>query len=150
MSIYVVASNTLKDSQNLPLYFDKQHRSWGPRKDCTRFTDKEREEFAASRAFPDGGQWELENDGTVHYRLKCPACSNNVFEEVTVHATVSDKFCGASLYIEEDYAELDYEGGTENHGGTINRYQCAQCGHIVAKNPEEFRTWLKEHGTKAP
>lgn len=83
--------------------------------------------------------------GTISF--ECPKCKCDVFEEVQTDVTVSTKFKRVEFDGPGDLLEPDY-GEAENHGGVIDRYQCAACGHIVAKTTTEFTTWLQEHGKK--
>lgn len=145
MSVYVIASKTEKDLETrAPLYWNVANRSWVPQSLATQFNDAAREAF---KVMVSDGQWELFSDGSEQYRASCPRCQHPVFEEVQVDVTVSTEFTSMQLHTEEDFLEPDY-GESENHGGVIDRYQCANCGHVVAKTPTEFREWVKQHGVK--
>ena len=145
MSVYVIASKTKKDRKTrVSLYWNVATKSWGVRSLATQFNDAAREAFQVM--VPDG-QWELFSDGTSHYQVKCPKCQFPVFEEVLTGVTVSSKFSSMDLHEEEDFLEPNY-GDSENTGGQIDSYQCAECGHVVAKTPQEFREWVKQHGVK--
>ena len=77
---------------------------------------------------------------------KCPRCGRSCFEEVMTGVTVSSPFKIVDLDLPDGSMEPNFEHA-ENTGGAIDRYQCADCGHIVAKTTDEFLEWLKQNGT---
>jgi len=81
-----------------------------------------------------------------YYELKCPQCGHNTFAEIAVNITSTDPFKRVTFYPGMDFAEPDYMGVVTS-GGTIDRIECNKCHHVVAKDHEAFRAWLKANGT---
>lgn len=72
----------------------------------------------------------------VSERFVCPGCGARVLEEILADVTQ----CSVILAVEA--GELDY-GTYSTDGGSVERYQCAECGWPVpAETPEELEAWL--------
>ncbi len=87
----------------------------------------------------------------ITYNFICPDCSNNVLAEILTDVVLSST--AIDIHIDEDGVELDYIGD-ETDGGTINRYQCDHCGHVlktesdqIINSFDDLKEWLEEHGT---
>ena len=106
---------------------------------ATQYTAEER----ATTPDVEGGAWELYSDGHEVFHLRCPKCNNTEMEEVMTEVTVTSPFKTVTFHVDEDFVEPNY-GAAENAGGRVQRYQCANCGHVVARSIEEFRTWVKQ------
>lgn len=63
---------------------------------------------------------------------ECPHCNSNRLEEVLVNVVQSSEITDISS---EGY--LDY-GNFSTEGGELERYQCLDCGFIVAHTTEEL------------
>ncbi|MFA7219052.1 MAG: hypothetical protein WC119_00810 [Synergistaceae bacterium] len=68
----------------------------------------------------------------------CKKCGGTRLEEVMVDVTVSSMI--TSIAIEDgeinlEYGEQSYEN---NEGGTVESYQCMDCGQVIARSQEEL------------
>jgi len=70
------------------------------------------------------------------FKFICPKCKHTELEEVTVAAVVSTIVTGIS---DDNY--LEYEGVSIDDG-TIDRYQCSNCGYAIKK----YRKNITESG----
>ena len=67
---------------------------------------------------------------------KCPKCGDSKFEEVMIDATVVSEI----ICVDENV--LQY-GVQLNEDGLVDRYQCVNCGEVVAKTQEEMIDLLR-------
>lgn len=145
MSVYVIVSKKVKAINGLPCYFGMDE-TWTSLELARRYTEDER---ARMVSLPEDSEWELFDDNEVLIQVKCPKCGHLEFEEITIDATMTTPFKSVVFYKDEDFAEPNY-GNTETSVGTVSRYQCAKCGHIIARSIEAFRVWLKTQLPKSP
>ena len=71
-----------------------------------------------------------------NYNMKeftCPNCQGHRLEEIMSGVTVASTV--NSFEIEDGDISFDY-GEQSNEDGTIDRYQCMDCGHSIANNPQ--------------
>jgi len=69
----------------------------------------------------------------------CPSCGSHRLEEVMTGVTVASTV--NSFEIDEDEISIDY-GEQSNEDGMVERYQCKECGHVVANSQEELIDFL--------
>jgi len=88
------------------------------------------------------------------YEFTCPKCGEHRLEEVMIDVTVASKVTDVS----ED-GDVDY-GEQSNEDGTVERYQCMDCGHVLVEEDDdgtnvehttvtqqsELAAWLKKRG----
>jgi len=65
----------------------------------------------------------------------CTKCGSHRLEEVMAGVTVSSIV--HTLAIEDGEVSMEY-GEQSNEGGTVDRYQCMDCGDMVANSQEEL------------
>jgi len=70
-------------------------------------------------------------------KWKC-VCGHNSVEEVMVDVIVASRVTDVPV----DCVDFDY-GVTLNEGGVVDRYQCEQCGEMIAETAEELLEKLK-------
>lgn len=64
--------------------------------------------------------------------FKCPRCGHDRIEEVMTDVTIS-------TVIKEVHEGVEYSDNTfSTDGGEIDRYQCVECGLVVAKTEDEI------------
>ena len=69
-----------------------------------------------------------------HLKFTCPDCGSHVLEEIMVDVTVASR---VSVISSSD--GLEY-GEQTNSSGIVDRYQCENCGKVVAENEEALFT----------
>jgi len=81
----------------------------------------------------------------MEYEFRCPKCNGTCIEEVMANVTVTTRITS----IHESF-DFDY-GDHLNEDGSIDHYQCANCGMVLETNelyvnePEELVEWIKEN-----
>lgn len=70
----------------------------------------------------------------------CPSCGSHRLEEVLTDVVESSEV--TDLAGDQDDIYLEY-GNTSTDGGQVDRYQCLDCGHVVARSVEEPRELFK-------
>jgi len=68
--------------------------------------------------------------------IACPKCTSSRIEEVMSDVTVISNI--NSINIEDDEISIDY-GEQSNEGGTLECYQCADCGNTIAADEDELK-----------
>ena len=68
---------------------------------------------------------------TTEYEFTCPDCGEHKLEEIMSDVTVASE-------INHIYdGDMEY-GEQTNSGGVVERYQCTNCGTIIAHSQEEL------------
>lgn len=61
----------------------------------------------------------------------CPGCGSHQLEEIMSDVVVAS----CITVIDDEYDELEY-GEQTNSGGVVDRYQCENCGKLIAGDHE--------------
>ena len=79
---------------------------------------------------------------TKECRIECPSCGGHSVEEILVNAKISNRV---------EYVTQDDDGNTEVEfnptkelilDSTLDRYQCACCGRLIATTPDDLFEYL--------
>jgi rubredoxin len=63
--------------------------------------------------------------------FKCDCCGSHQLEEIMDNTHVRSQI----LSVDKETGEIEY-GEVENTDGEVVRYQCTNCGHVVAESQE--------------
>ena len=75
-------------------------------------------------------------------KFKCPKCGCKVIEEVQTNVTVAS-VVGNDVCFDGRNLELCY-GAQTNTDGEVDRYQCDNCGHVIAQDNLELLAYLRK------
>ena len=75
------------------------------------------------------------------YQFKCPKCKGHRLEEVMINVTVASEV--SNVCIEDDCVDMDY-GHQSSEDGDVERYQCIDCGEVVAGSQEELISFFEK------
>ena len=74
----------------------------------------------------------------------CPNCGRHTIEEIMANVTVASEIIGISG---DDGHHLEFDYGEQtNEGGEVCRYQCANCGLLIADDASTIREALEQGG----
>lgn len=71
--------------------------------------------------------------------FECPKCGYDTLEEIMIDVVMSTSIRD----VDEGVDYHDNQFSTD--GGAIDRYQCVQCGHVIAKTKEELMVYVKQY-----
>ena len=69
--------------------------------------------------------------------FKCPKCGYDTIEEIMTDVVMSTSIRDIDEGV--DYHDNQFSAD----GGVVDRYQCVQCGHVIAKTEEELMAYVE-------